>query len=185
MSDAVYERYKDALRRGHVAAAAGRHDRAIAAYAEAAGIATDRSTPLVGLGAALRAAGRTGEALAAYDGALERSPADEAALRGKSEILIGQGDRVAAAETLDQLAATLDRAGHLAAATQTAVQALEIAESRQRRADLRALVERLRERAGDEATEILLHADAVLGAGTPTSANPSPSRNQNPSIRSP
>ena len=36
MSDALYERYKDALRRGHVAALRGRLDEALAAYREAA-----------------------------------------------------------------------------------------------------------------------------------------------------
>ena len=43
MSDAVYERYKEALRRGHVAAERGRFDAALAAYANAAGLAPDRA----------------------------------------------------------------------------------------------------------------------------------------------
>ena len=51
MSDDLYERYKDALRRGHVAALRGRLDAAAAAYREAA---RDRARP----GAAVRRARR-------------------------------------------------------------------------------------------------------------------------------
>ena len=41
----LYERYKDALRRGHVAALRGRNEAAIDAYGEAASIAPDRALP--------------------------------------------------------------------------------------------------------------------------------------------
>ena len=44
-SSSLYERYKDALRRGHVAALRGRNDAAIEAYQEAASIAPDRALP--------------------------------------------------------------------------------------------------------------------------------------------
>ena len=42
---ALYERYKDALRRGHVASLRGRLEEAIEAYSEAAAIAPERATP--------------------------------------------------------------------------------------------------------------------------------------------
>ena len=50
MSELLYEQYKDALRRGHVAALRGRLDVAAAAYREASTIAPDRALPYVGPG---------------------------------------------------------------------------------------------------------------------------------------
>ncbi len=46
MSGSLYEGYKEALRRGHVAAVRGRLDVALAAYREASRIAPDRALPL-------------------------------------------------------------------------------------------------------------------------------------------
>ena len=54
--EALYERYKDALRRGHVASLRGRLEEALAAYAEAASIAPERSTPHTSAGTALSCA---------------------------------------------------------------------------------------------------------------------------------
>jgi tetratricopeptide (TPR) repeat protein len=140
MSDALYERYKDALRRGHVAALRGRHDAALAAYGEAANLAPDRPLPLTGIGNVLAGIGKHTEALAAFDAALERAPADEAALRGRADALVAKGDRVRAAETLDRLAAALDANGRRSDALDAARRALELAESRGRRAGVKAMV---------------------------------------------
>ena len=74
MSEVLYEQYKDALRRGHVAALRGRLDAAAAAYHEAARIAPDRALPYVGLGGVLTRLGKSDEALVAYAAALERAP---------------------------------------------------------------------------------------------------------------
>ena len=49
----LYETYKDALRRGHVAALRSKFDVAIAAYIEAAGIAPDRPLPHASIGGIL------------------------------------------------------------------------------------------------------------------------------------
>ena len=103
MSDALYERYKEALRRGHVASQRGRLDEALDAYGEAARVAPDRALPLVGIGQVLTRLGKSTEALSAFDLALDRSPSDEAALRGRADALLALGDRVRAAETLDRL----------------------------------------------------------------------------------
>jgi thioredoxin-like negative regulator of GroEL len=143
MSDALYERYKEALRRGHVAARRGRQDAALAAYGEAARLAPDRPLPLVGIGNVLAGIGKHTEAVAAFDAALERAPADEAALRGRADVLIAAGDRVRAAETLDRLAAALDASGRASDALDAARHALELAESRSRRAGVKAMVARL------------------------------------------
>ncbi|MFP5341627.1 MAG: tetratricopeptide repeat protein [Candidatus Limnocylindria bacterium] len=151
MSDAPYERYKDALRRGHAAALRGRHAAAIDAYSEAAGIAPDRALPLVGLGTALARLGRTGEALTALDAALERAPDDESALRARADLLGARGDRSGAADTLDRLAAVLERAGRLPDATDAARRALELAESRPRRRTVSSLTDRLRASESDPA----------------------------------
>ena len=58
MSEALYERYKDALRRGHVAVLHDRHTAALAAYTAAAGIASDRALPLVAIGGVLTRLGK-------------------------------------------------------------------------------------------------------------------------------
>lgn len=143
MSDALYERYKDALRRGHVAAQRGRSEEALEAYGEATRVAPDRALPLVGIGAVLTRLGKVSEALAAYNAALERAPTDEPALRARADLLAASGDRVAAAKTLDRLAGALDAGGRHAEAIDAWVRGLELAESRSRRAGLRSMVDRL------------------------------------------
>ena len=166
MSEALYERYKDALRRGHVAALRGRTDVALEAYGEAARIAPDRPLPLVGIGGVLVRVGKPAEALAAYDAALDRAPTDEGALLGRADVLASTGDRVAAAETLDRLAMALDAAGRLPEATDAARRALDFAESRSRRASVTELTTRLRATAhGDPAAaEALSQAMGLLEA---------------------
>ena len=173
MSDALYERYKDALRRGHVAVSRGRHDAALAAYSEAAKLAPDRPLPLVGVGNVLARIGKPTEALAAFDAALERAPTDEAALRGRADALVAKGDRAQAAEALDRLAAALDAGGRPSEALDAARRALELAESRGRRAGVKAMVARLSQsgpsaEAGvsDTLTRALgILEDRVLGRG--------------------
>jgi tetratricopeptide (TPR) repeat protein len=163
MSEVLYEQYKDALRRGHVAALRGRLDAAVAAYREAARVAPDRALPYVGLGGVLARLGRSDEALSAYATALERSPRDEGAARGRADVLAALGRRSEAAETLDRLAEVLERDGRLADACDVARRSLELAESRGRRGHVETLVARLREIPGDAAAaEALERALGVL-----------------------
>jgi tetratricopeptide (TPR) repeat protein len=143
VSDALYEHYKDALRRGHVAAQRSRFDDALEAYGEAARLAPDRPLPLVSIASVLVRLGKSTEALAAFDMALEKVPTDEPALRGRTDALLAMGDRVRAAETLDRLAQALDSAGRIADAVDALSHALDLAESRSRRAALRSMVDRL------------------------------------------
>ena len=156
MSDAVYERYKDALRRGHVAALRGRHNAAIAAYSEAAAIAPERSLPHASLGRVLLRLERNDEALSAFAMALDRSPDDETALAGRADVLAATGRRVEAANALDRLAEVQDGAGRLAEACDTARRALELAESRTRRRLVEQLAQRLREVPNDDAAAAAL-----------------------------
>jgi len=163
MTEALYERYKDALRRGHVAALRGRLGVAADAYGEAATIAPDRPLPLVGLGGVLLRLGKPAEALSAYDVALERAASDEGALRGRVDALLALGDRLAAAAALDRLAGVLDGAGRLPEATDAARRALELVESRSRRGVMHDFVARLSAASGDPAaTEALARASSVL-----------------------
>lgn len=148
MSDALYERYKDALRRGHVAALRDRLDEAAAAYREAADIAPERALPHVSLGSVLVRLRRPDEALATYAIALDRAPRDEGAQAGRAETLAALGRAVDAADALDRLAEQQEAEGKLAEALSTARRALELAESRPRRRHVDGLTARLGGKAG-------------------------------------
>jgi tetratricopeptide (TPR) repeat protein len=152
MSDALYERYKDALQRGHVAAQRGRDAVALEAYSEAARLAPDRALPLVGLAGVLRRLGKTAEAITTFDAALDRAPADETALRARAELASDAGDRVGAADHWDRLAVALDAKDRLPEAADAARHALEAAESRARRTTLRRYADRLAAAGDAEAT---------------------------------
>jgi Tetratricopeptide repeat len=142
VSQPLYERYKDALRRGHVAAERGDLETALEAYGEAARLAPDRALPLVAIGLVLARSGKAADALAAVEAALERAPGDESALRARADLLAAAGRRAEAAGTLDRLAATLDGSGRVLDALDVATRALGLAESRSRRAGVRALIAR-------------------------------------------
>ena len=167
MSEVLYEQYKDALRRGHMAALRGRLDVAAAAYREASRIAPDRALPYVGLGGVLSRLGKAEDALTAYSSALDRAPTDEGAMHGRADVLAALGRRAEAAETLDRLASILERDGRLADACDVARSALELAESRGRRRQVEALVARLRTAAPEDAAaaDALQRALGVLDSG--------------------
>jgi tetratricopeptide (TPR) repeat protein len=162
MNEAVFEQYKEALRRGHVAAQRGRLDLAIDAYAEAATLAPDRPVAHASLGAILVRLGRRGDALVAYDRALDLAPRDEAALAGRAEVLIHAGRRIEAAETLDLLSEIQEAGRRLADSCDSARRALEQAESRSRRRHVKDLVGRLREIGGPGAEGAMARAIEVL-----------------------
>jgi tetratricopeptide (TPR) repeat protein len=147
----LYERYKDALRRGHVSALRRRYEAAIGAYSEAAAIAPDRALPHQAIGGILVKMGRPGDAMESYGRALALAPRDEAALRGQADLLAAAGRRAEAAMLLDRLADVLDGSGRLADASDAARRALELAESRERRRQVEAYADRLRASPGDEA----------------------------------
>jgi len=167
VSEVLYEQYKDALRRGHMAALRGRLDVAAAAYREASRIAPDRALPYVGLGGALSRLGKAEDALIAYSSALDRAPTDEGAMHGRADVLAALGRRAEAAETLDRLASILERDGRLADACDVARSALELAESRGRRRQVEGLVARLRTAAPEDAAaaDALQRAVGVLDSG--------------------
>jgi tetratricopeptide (TPR) repeat protein len=155
-TNSLYERYKDALRRGHVASLRGRFESAIGAYSEAAQIAPDRALPHAAIGGILVKMNRPAEAVQSYGRALKLAPRDEAALRGQADLLAAAGRRVEAAELLDRLADVLDGSNRLADASDAARRALELAESRERRRQVETYATRLKASAGDEAAAAAL-----------------------------
>ncbi|MBF6605509.1 MAG: tetratricopeptide repeat protein [Chloroflexi bacterium] len=164
MSEPLFERYKDALRRGHEATLRGRTEEALAAYTEASALASHRPLPHASRGAVLARAGRSAEALAAFDAALAVAPRDEASLAGRAETLAWMGRRIAAADAYDRLADVQEAAGRLAEACATAGRALEQAESKERRRQVEGLLGRLRgSSGGSDADAAVARAVRVLG----------------------
>jgi tetratricopeptide (TPR) repeat protein len=162
MTDAPYERYKDALRVGHVAALHGRLDEALAAYAQAAQVAPDRALPLTSRATVLVRLNRLDEALEAYGAALSLAPRDEAALGGRADALVRAGRPAEAAGALDLLAEIQAVSGRLPEACDTARRALELAESRARRRHLADLTELVRDDPGGAAEAALARALRLL-----------------------
>jgi tetratricopeptide (TPR) repeat protein len=93
VTDTVSDRYKEALRLGHVAVVRGRPREAVEHYQEAGRLAGHRPLPWVSMGSVYLRMRRPTEALGAFDEALRRSPGDVAALRGKAEALLLAGRR--------------------------------------------------------------------------------------------
>ena len=107
MTDPVFERYKDALKRGHVAVFRGRPKEALACYQEASRLVSHRALPWVSMGSVLLQMGRVQESIAAYDEALKRAPGDRQAMGGKAIALTAAG-RDAEAEALEAHVEQLD-----------------------------------------------------------------------------
>jgi tetratricopeptide (TPR) repeat protein len=142
--EALYERYKDALKRGHVASLRGHLGEALSAYAEAASIAPERPTPHASAGTALLRRKRPADALRFYEAALRVAPRDETSLLGRAQSLAALDRRHEAADAFDALAEVRSVGGKLADAVDAARRGLELAEGRERRRTLERLIEHLR-----------------------------------------
>ena len=77
MTGSLFDQYKAALRRGHVAALAGELDAALEAYREAARLVPERTLPIASQGTVLHRMDRWSEAADAFDRALNMAPDDE------------------------------------------------------------------------------------------------------------
>ena len=108
MSEPLFEQYKAALRRGHLAAIAGRLDEALDAYGEAARLVPDRALPFASRGTVLHRLDRWPEAAEAFALALRTSPDDEATLRARAAAREERGMLSGAAEDFERLAFVLD-----------------------------------------------------------------------------
>ena len=172
MSVDLYEQYKDALRHGHMAIAAGDLEAALAAYRAAIALAPERASPHAGLGGALFRTGAFVDALASFDAALTRSPRHAEGLRGRAETLHALGRQTDAAETLDVLSATLEQAGRLGEACDATRRALDLAEQKARRRRFQELTRRLRLQAGDQVAEVLPALPTANRAMEPETGGP-------------
>lgn len=151
MSQSLFDRYKEALRRGHVAALQGQLDVAVSAFEAAAALAPDRALPCVGLGDVLRRLGRHEAAIEAFGEALRRAPGDEGAIRGRAAVRVLQRRPIDAANDLEHLAELLERSDRVPEACEAACDALDLAESRSRRKTVERLARRLESQAGSDA----------------------------------
>jgi len=111
VSEPLFEQYKAALRRGHLAAIAGRLDEALDGYGEAARLVPERPLPFASRGTVLHRLDRWPEAAEAFDQALRLSPDDEATLRARAAAREERGMDSGAAADFERLALVLDVAG--------------------------------------------------------------------------
>lgn len=156
MTDDLYERYKEALRVGHVAVLRGALEDAVAAYRAAALIAPSRAIPHTSLGGVFLRLGHLEEALSEYTAAVELAPHDEGALLGQAEALATAGQRVGAALALDHVSEIQEAAGRLPEAADTLRRAVELDDSAERARRQRSLLRQIRLSAGDHVAEQLL-----------------------------
>jgi tetratricopeptide (TPR) repeat protein len=156
MTDDLYERYKEALRTGHVAVLRGSLEEALAAYRLAADIAPSRALPHTSLGGVYMRLGHLEDALTEFAAAVARSTHDEGALLGQAEALTAAGMRSDAAGALDHVAEIQEAGGRLPEAADTLRRAAELEEAPDRIRRQRALLREIRFSAGDHAAEQLL-----------------------------
>ena len=156
MTDDLYERYKEALRTGHVSVLRGSLEEALAAYKLAAEIAPSRALPHTSLGGVYMRLGHLHDALTEFAAAVSRSPHDEGALLGQAEALAAAGMRSEAAGALDHVAEIQEASGRLPEAADTLRRAVELEEAPDRIRRQRALLREIRFSTGDHAAEQLL-----------------------------
>jgi tetratricopeptide (TPR) repeat protein len=175
VSESLFEQYKVALRRGHMAALAGELDDALDAYDAAARLVPDRALPLASRGTVLHRLDRWPEAAEAFDRALQLAPDDEAALRARATARAERGMRSGAADDFERLAFVLDVSGRAAPAADAAQRAAELEPSASRR----ALADRLSAAAAQlAAAEVRATGPSTSGAETSSSVDPLPARHE-------
>ena len=126
MTSSLFDQYKAALRRGHVAALAGELDAALEAYLEAGRLVPERTLPIASQGTVLHRLDRWSEAADAFDRALKMSPDDEAALRARARARDERGLSSGAAADYERLAFVLDVAGKSPEAAEAARRAARL-----------------------------------------------------------
>ena len=165
MPDPIFERYKEALRAGHVAALRGRPDDALLQYRAAAAIAPDRALPHVGMAEVLLRTGRLDEALTACSVALRLAPHDESVLELAGRVHETAGRGAEASVHLDRVVDLREKQGRTgdALAAATRAHAADPTNTRRDRvAALTAVVEAERARLSNPAWA----PDAADAAGT-------------------
>ena len=165
MTETLFERYKEALRAGHVAVLRGRLEDAVVAYREAVSIARDRAVPWTALGGVHLRLGEPEAALAAYDAALAIAPGDDPSLVGRAQALVVLRRTAEAAAAYDGLADLRAVDGRPAEAVEAARRALAIESSEARRSRHASLVEELGRIAGQAAAEMARREAGRLEGG--------------------
>ncbi len=160
MTDSLFEQYKAALRRGHLAALAGDLEAALDAYRAAARLVPERSLPVASQGTVLHRLDRWPEAAEAFDLALRMSPDDEAALRARATARAERGLRSGAAADYERLAFVLDVKSRSAEAADAARRAADLDPSMSRE----TLADRLRIAAAHVADMLPSGAGAAAAA---------------------
>lgn len=188
MTRPLFEQYKEALRRGHLAARSGNVDEALAAYGEAGRLAPDRAAPHTSSATALHNAGRREEAYAAFERALAIAPDDEATLRARATAHESIGRAASAAADLERLAEALEAAGRRPDALDAARRALSLTATAARR----RLVARLEAPEADGPPPVRIAAAPVAPAASPRSVAPprpttpaGPPREREPELETP
>jgi Tfp pilus assembly protein PilF len=194
MTETLFERYKEALRAGHVAVLRGRLEDAAAAYRDAISITADRAVPRTALGGVQLRLGDPAGALEAFDGALALEPDDDASLGGRAQALVVLRRTADAAVAYDHLAAIRATQGRLPDAAEAARRALAIEPTDERRQRHAGFLGELRAAGAPAAAEPgplepdgaaagpgaelaigpALDAGADAGATTPTEPAPDP-----------
>jgi len=141
VSGPLFDQYKAALRRGHMAALGGNLEEALDAYREAARLVPERTLPLASQGTVLHRLGRWPEAAEVFESALQHAPDDEPTLRARATAREERGMHSGAAADYERLAFVLDIAGRAPEAAAAARKATEL-ESNPARASLAARLER-------------------------------------------
>jgi tetratricopeptide (TPR) repeat protein len=176
MTDELFDRYKDALRAGHVAVLRGRLDEALVAYRTAEAIAPGRALPHTSMGGVLLDLGRVDEALEELRIAVELAPRDEGALLGRAEALARAGRPADAAASLDALAEVQAQSGRMAESMETLQRALVLEERVGRRRRYQKAVRDLRVASGgrlsDGASRLALPLEEEAPATPPGASAP-------------
>jgi hypothetical protein len=155
MTETLFERYKEALRAGHVAVVRGRLEDGLTAYREAIAIAPDRAVPRAALGSVYLRLGDPAAALEAYDAALALAPDDDPATLGRAQALVVLRRTAEAAAVYDGLADARASGGRHADALEAARRALAIEPTDVRRERHAAFLERSRAGVAPAGTEDL------------------------------
>ena len=93
MTEDLYARYHEALRRGHQQASDGKFKEALASYQAALGLAGERALPYIAVGGMHLRLGQRKEALTAYERAIALEPLNLDALSGRAAALLAVGRR--------------------------------------------------------------------------------------------
>ncbi|MGI8703858.1 MAG: tetratricopeptide repeat protein [Candidatus Limnocylindrales bacterium] len=106
----VFQRYKDALKQGHVRVLRGQLEEAVEHYRAASNLAPERPLPRTALGEVLLRLGRHADARQAFDQALELAPRDERALAGREQAVTALGQPASGPLSLVDAEAALEKA---------------------------------------------------------------------------